>query len=169
MEEKRLIRKQIFAARKQCADEQVEEWSRQLTERVIRLPEFLQADRVMAYADYNHEVMTRFIIEEAWKSGKEVAVGIPEPTEGETVDWTDALMIMPGVAFDRENHRVGYGGGFYDRFLEKHPDIQRVAVAFDFQILDQVPTEPTDICPQIIVTQSNIYRNALPKGGLINE
>ncbi len=119
MEEKRLIRKQIFAARKQCADEQVEEWSRQLTERVIRLPEFLQADRVMAYADYNHEVMTRFIIEEAWKSGKEVAVpkvvgkdmvfyrltdfsqlapgyfGIPEPTEGETVDWTDALMIMP--------------------------------------------------------------------------
>lgn len=65
MEEKRLIRKQIFAARKQCADEQVEEWSRQLTERVIRLPEFLQADRVMAYADYNHEVMTRFIIEEA--------------------------------------------------------------------------------------------------------
>ena len=74
MEEKRLIRKQIFAARKQCADEQVEEWSRQLTERVIRLPEFLQADRIMAYADYNHEVMTRFIIEEAWKSGKEVAV-----------------------------------------------------------------------------------------------
>ena len=74
MEEKRLIRKQIFAARKQCADEQVEEWSRQLTERVIRLPEFLQADRVMAYADYNHEVMTRFIIEEAWKSGREVAV-----------------------------------------------------------------------------------------------
>ena len=171
MEEKRLIRKQIFAARKQCADEQVEEWSRQLTERVIRLPEFLQADRVMAYADYNHEVMTRFIIEEAWKSGKEVAVpkvvgkdmvfyrltdfsqlapgyfGIPEPAEGETVDWTDALMIMPGVAFDT----------------------QRVAVAFDFQILDQVPTEPTDICPQIIVTQSNIYRNALPKGGLINE
>ena len=95
--------------------------------------------------------------------------GIPEPTEGETVDWTDALMIMPGVAFDRENHRVGYGGGFYDRFLEKHPDTQRVAVAFDFQILDLVPTEPTDICPQIIVTQSNIYRNALPKGGLINE
>lgn len=140
MEEKRLIRKQIFAARKQCADEQVEEWSRQLTERVIRLPEFLQADRVMAYADYNHEVMTRFIIEEAWKSGKEVAVpkvvgkdmvfycltdfsqlapgyfGIPEPTEGETVDWTDALMIMPGVAFDRENHRVGYGGGILRPF-----------------------------------------------------
>ncbi len=135
MEEKRLIRKQIFAARKQCADEQVEEWSRQLTERVIRLPEFLQADRVMAYADYNHEVMTRFIIEEAWKwqgsgssQGGGKGHGLLPPDRflparswifrnsgayrGETVDWTDALMIMPGVAFDRENHRVGYGGGF---------------------------------------------------------
>ena len=62
-------------------------------------------------------------------------------------------MIMPGVAFDRKNHRVGYGGGFYDRFLEKHPLIRTVAVAFDFQILDQVPTEPTDIFPQIIITE----------------
>ena len=53
---------------------------------------------------------------------------------------------------------MGYGGGFYDRFLEKHPDITRLAVAFDFQILDLVPTEPTDICPQIIVTQSKVYR-----------
>ena len=43
-------------------------------------------------------------------------------------------------------------------FLEKHPDITRLAVAFDFQILDLVPTEPTDICPQIIVTQSKVYR-----------
>lgn len=145
MEEKRLIRKQIFAARKQCADEQVEEWSRQLTERVIRLPEFLQADRVMAYADYNHEVMTRFIIEEAWKSGKEVAVpkvvgkdmvfyrltdfsqlapgyfGIPEPTEGETVDWTDAPYDHAGSGLlTVRTTEWDTAGGFYDRFLEKH-------------------------------------------------
>ena len=65
-------------------------------------------------------------------------------------------MIMPGVAFDRENHRVGYGGGFYDRFLEKHPDIQRIAVAFSFQMMSEVPVEPTDIFPQIIVTENDI-------------
>ena len=41
-------------------------------------------------------------------------------------------MIMPGVAFDRANHRVGYGGGFYDRYLEKHPQLERVAIAFSF-------------------------------------
>ena len=181
MEAKKEIRKKIFAARKSCTDDEVEKWSRQLTERVTALPEFKDSSRVLAYADYNHEVMTGFIIEAAWKAGKEVAVpkvagqdmvfykltdfdqlekgyfGIPEPARGEIVQWDEALMIMPGVAFDRANHRVGYGGGFYDRFLEKHPKIRRLAVAFDFQILDEVPVEPTDISPEIIVTETSTF------------
>ena len=181
METKKEIRKKIFAARKACTNEQVDSWSRDITGRVVSLPAFCQAQRILVYADYNHEVVTRYLIEEAWRSGKEVAVpkvvgkdmvfykltdfsqlepgyfGIPEPSEGEIVEWPQALMIMPGVAFDRENHRVGYGGGFYDRYLEKHPEIKRVAVAFSFQILEEVPTEPTDICPQIIVTEKETY------------
>ena len=59
MEEKRLIRKQIFAARKQCRDAQVEEWSHQITDQVLKLSEFMKANHILAYADYNHEVMTR--------------------------------------------------------------------------------------------------------------
>ena len=87
--------------------------------------------------------------------------GIPEPREdGEVTRWEDALMIMPGVAFDKNCNRVGYGGGFYDRFLEKHPKICRVAVSFSFQILEEVPTEPTDICPEIIVTEDRTYRKS---------
>ena len=184
MEEKRLIRKQIFAARKQCSDAQVEEWSHQITDQVLKLSEFMKANHILAYADYNHEVITRYMIEQAWKDGKEVAVpkvfgkdmifykltdfsqlesgyfGIPEPREdGETVSWEDAMMIMPGVAFDEKCDRVGYGGGFYDRFLEKHPGICRVAVGFSFQILPEVPTEPTDIRPQVVVTEEKIYRD----------
>ena len=84
--------------------------------------------------------------------------GIPEPVSGEIVQWEDALMIMPGVAFDRQNHRVGYGGGFYDRYLEKHPRVKRVAAAFEFQLLPQVPTEPTDISPEIVVTEKQCIR-----------
>ena len=68
------------------------------------------------------------------------------------------MMVMPGVDFDLQNHRVGYGGGFYDRFLEKHPQIKRVAVAFDFQILPSVPTETTDISPEVIVTENKTYQ-----------
>ena len=177
MEEKKDIRKKIFAERKKCTDSQVEQWSRIITQKVTELEVFDKAERILAYADYNHEVMTGYIVEEAWKRGKEVAVpkvsgkdmvfyrltdfsqlepgyyGIPEPARGEAVDWEKGLMIMPGVAFDRDNHRVGYGGGFYDRFLEKHPELDTVAVAFDFQILSQVPTEPTDLFPDIIVTE----------------
>ncbi len=62
METKKDIRKQIFAARKNVTDEQAEAWSRKITERVIALPVFQEAERILAYADYNHEVMTRFLI-----------------------------------------------------------------------------------------------------------
>ena len=158
MEEKKVIRKQVFAARKAHTDQQIDDWSRKIAETVTALPEYSNSRRILAYADYNHEVMTKYIIEAAWNDGKEVAVpkvvgqdmvfykltdfaqlekgyfGIPEPARGEIVQWEEALMIMPGVAFDRQNHRVGYGGGFYDRFLEKHPYITRVAVAFEFQM-----------------------------------
>lgn len=182
METKQAIRKQVFALRKQCTDEEVEKNSRKITEMVIELPEFQKADRILAYADYNHEVCTCYLIEAAWKAGKQVAVpkvvgkdmefhvltdfvqlqpgyfGIPEPVSGEIVDWEDALMIMPGVAFDKKCNRVGYGGGFYDRFLEKHPHIIRLAVGFDFQMMHEVPTEETDIVPQIIVTEKEILR-----------
>lgn len=179
---KKVIRKQVFAARKAHTDQQIDDWSRKIAETVTALPEYSNSQRILAYADYNHEVMTKYIIEAAWNDGKEVAVpkvvgqdmvfykltdfaqlekgyfGIPEPARGEIVQWEEALMIMPGVAFDRQNHRVGYGGGFYDRFLEKHPYITRVAVAFEFQMMSEVPVEPTDISPEIIVTEKEIYK-----------
>ena len=180
METKTSIRKKIFQLRKTYSDEEIQTMSQAITKRVVSLPAFKNAQRILAYADYNHEVVTRYLIEEAWQAGKEVAVPkvvgkdmvfyrltdfsqlqpgyyqIPEPQTGEIVSWEEALMIMPGVAFDRNNHRVGYGGGFYDRFLEKHPKLERLAVAFSFQILPQVPTEPTDIFPQILVTENEI-------------
>lgn len=189
METKKDIRKYIYGVRKKCTDQEVENWSRKITEKVLSHPAFIQAEKIMVYADYNHEVITRYIIEEAWKLKKEVAVpkvsgkdmifykltdfsqleegyyGIPEPTKGQIADWQDALMIMPGVAFDRDNHRVGYGGGFYDRFLEKHPGLVRLAIAFEFQILEQVPVEPTDILPQIIITEEKLYEVSNPKEG----
>ena len=183
MESKKDIRKKIFAERKLHTDEQIEAMSRTITDKVTALPAFKNADRILVYADYNHEVVTEYLIKEAWKAGKEVAVpkvvgkdmvfykltdfaqlekgyfGIPEPARGEIVQWEDAMMIMPGVAFDEKCDRVGYGGGFYDRFLEKHPGICRVAVGFSFQILPEVPTEPTDIRPQVVVTEEKIYRD----------
>ena len=120
MESKKDIRKKIFAERKLRTDEQIEAMSLTITDKVTALPAFKNADRILVYADYNHEVVTEYLIKEAWKAGKEVAVpkvvgkdmvfykltdlarlepgyfGIPEPVSGEIVNWSKALMIMPG-------------------------------------------------------------------------
>lgn len=135
----------------------------------------------------NHEVVTRSFIEQAWKDGKKVAVpkcengemtfwyiddwgqlesgmmgilepithcpGIVKPADGDE----DALMIMPGVAFDGSRHRIGFGGGYYDKYLARHPKHPTIAAAFDFQVVDSVPAEETDIRPQAIMTESRIY------------
>ena len=74
MESKKDIRKKIFAERKLHTDEQIEAMSRTITDKVTALPAFKNADRILVYADYNHEVVTEYLIKEAWKAGKEVAV-----------------------------------------------------------------------------------------------
>lgn len=100
------------------------------------------------------------------------AYGIPEPGGKGPADGSilepgkacikDKLMVMPGVAFDRQCHRVGYGGGYYDRYLSAHqtdlPKFRIMALAFEFQILPEVPHEEHDMTPEIVVTEKRILR-----------
>ena len=183
MESKKDIRKKIFAERKLRTDEQIEAMSRTITDKVTALPAFKNANRILVYADYNHEVVTEYLIKEAWKAGKEVAVpkvvgkdmvfykltdfarlepgyfGIPEPVSGEIVNWSKALMIMPGVAFDRANHRVGYGGGFYDRYLEKMPeDCEKAILCRESLMCDEIPTEEHDERMDLVISENGIIR-----------
>ena len=96
MDTKKEIRKKVFAARKQRTDVWVEEMSKAITQRVVALPAFKHADRILAYADYNHEVITEYLIEEAWKAGKEVAV--PKVVGKDMVFYklTDFSQLEPG-------------------------------------------------------------------------
>lgn len=71
-------------------------------------------------------------------------------------DAANVLMIMPGTAFDTNLHRVGYGGSYYDRYLKKHRDFVRYAVAFEFQIFDEVPYDLMDVPPQAIFTEERM-------------
>ena len=184
MEEKKEIRKKIFKARKEHTDAWIRENSLRITEALTQLPEYRNAERIMAYADYNHEVITRYIIEQAWKDGKEVAVpkvfgkdmvfyrltdfsqlesgyfGIPEPKEdGETVSWEEAMMVMPGVAFDINCNRVGYGGGFYDVWLKRHGShVTACGLAYDFQLRNEIPFERHDRMMNIVITPDEVIR-----------
>lgn len=69
------------------------------------------------------------------------------------------LMILPGAAFDSHCHRIGYGGGFYDRYLERFlMPVHTVAVAFDEQIATEIPSELHDICPELVITDRQVIR-----------
>lgn len=179
--EKKEIRKIVKDRRNEKTDEQIAQFSDKIMSLVVQMPEFQKADCIYAYIDYNHEVMTDKIIQKAWEMGKRVAVpkvvgkdliwyyitkqadvesgymGIREPkTDLPTAKETDAFFIMPGVAFDKSCHRVGYGGGFYDRYLEKPNTHYKAALAFTFQIFDGVPFEVHDILPDAVVSEAGI-------------
>lgn len=179
---KKEIRAEVKKHRREATPEQIRINSDAICEKFLNLPEYEDAKVVFAYMDCKNEVETKKVIEQCWKDGKTIAVpkvfgqemnyyvirsyddleegyfGIPEPKheELEEIVCEDGLMILPGVAFDVCRHRVGYGGGFYDRYLEKHPDMVKIAFAFEFQMFEEVPFEVFDRQPEKIITEARI-------------
>ena len=70
----------------------------------------------------------------------------------------NTLVIMPGVAFTWSRDRIGYGGGFYDRFLQENPQVDTIAVCYDLQVVDEIPVEESDMKPDYVVSETSIYR-----------
>ena len=145
---------------------------------------FRQAKTIHIFISKTDEPDTSPIIESAWESGKTVAVpcvvpesfelfhsqlksfedlssgalGVLEPSPEGRIKMTPEsfdLVIIPGVAFDRKGGRLGYGKGYYDRFLEQTAAF-RLALAFNFQVLEKVPTEKHDVPMNGILTESGI-------------
>ena len=78
--------------------------------------------------------------------------GIPEPVDdGPEAQDPTALVLMPGLAFDREGRRIGYGGGFYDRFLSAEPEHPTLALCYGFQMVEQLPVEEFDIPVDVVI------------------
>ena len=183
METKKDIRKCIFSRREAAKEEDLLTGSARIFQKVCQTEEYRRARSVYAYMDFRREVQTREFIQQAWREGKKVAVpkvvgkdlifyqlesfqqlepryfGIEEPISGIPAEDEEALLIVPGVAFDIHRHRIGYGQGFYDRYLSHHSHHATIAVAFDFQVLEEVPFEATDICPNLLITERQTYRN----------
>ena len=67
------------------------------------------------------------------------------------------LVLLPGSAFDRNRNRIGYGKGFYDKYLIKHQQYRTLALAFEFQVVDSIPTDSYDIRPDGIITEETYY------------
>ena len=75
----------------------------------------------------------------------------------EQICWPDAPILIPGLSFSRNGNRLGKGGGYYDKFLSKEPNHPTVALAYEFQIMDEIPAEEYDQSVDAIVTESGIY------------
>lgn len=178
---KNKIRKEILALRKAMPICLLEEKSRKITEKVIQHPKYQEAELVLAYIDAKGEVKTREMIEHAWKSGKQVAVPkvhgdvmkfyqissyeeleagcfeIMEPKIRcrEVTELSEkSVVIMPGVAFDMQGNRVGYGKGYYDKYFSQYTDVYKIAVALSLQIVDDIPADDLDIKADCVMTES---------------
>ena len=173
---KKKIRKEILEKLHSIDKDQKKEKVEALKTKLFSLTEFKKAKCVMFYVSKHYEVDTHEMIDESIVMGKKVVVPItlreeknlrlselrdrekelikghygihqpgekhikPVPLEG--VD----LMVVPGIAFDKYGHRLGHGGGYFDRFLHKAPPaLFTVGLAFDFQMVDELPRYDTDI------------------------
>ena len=168
--DKKLLRKQIRERKRAMTEAEIDGKSAILGVKFLSSELYRNAKTVYGYLPYNQEVRTVPMLEQALRDGKRVAVpkvygdtmrfiyledmaavecgyaGIPEPIADEPVaDDPTALVLMPGLAFDPRGHRIGYGGGFYDRFLQQEPDHPTLALCYDFQMLEQLDTEEHDI------------------------
>ena len=174
--DKKALRKEISARKRGLSNEQIACYSQELLEKLVQHPLYKNAKSIYGYLSYNQEVRTEPILRRAQADGKKVAVpkvygdemkflwlewdkvqegykGIPEPTDGVVADDPTALVLMPGLAFDPQGHRLGYGGGFYDKFLaaEPHPTL---ALCYGFQLLESLETESHDIPVDVVLSSS---------------
>mgnify|MGYP000889696000 CR=1 FL=1 len=170
MLDKRALRREIAAQKRALSPAQIEAASADLTAQLLAHPLFRAARSLYAYLSYNQEVRTVPMLQRALDDGKRVAVpkvygdemrfiyledltqvskgyaGIPEPiADAPVAEDQRALVLMPGLAFDPQGHRIGYGGGFYDKFLAKEPHHPTLALCYEFQMQVHLDTEEFDI------------------------
>ena len=174
--DKKVLRGQIRQQKRAMTSEQIEEKSAALAQLFFASKLYREAKTIYGYLPYNQEVRTVPMLEKALLDGKRVAVpkvygdemrfiyltdlqnvekgyaGIPEPVgDGPVADDKTALVLMPGLAFDSQGHRIGYGGGFYDKFLEQEPEHPTLALCYDFQMLPSLPTEEFDVPVDVVL------------------
>ena len=169
--DKKELRRSIRERKRAMTEAEIESRSRELGRLFAASEAYRNAKTIYGYLPYNQEVRTVPMLEQAIRDGKRVAVpkcygdqmrflyisdfekevapgyaNIPEPIADEPVaDDKTALVLMPGLAFDPQGHRIGYGGGFYDRFLSAEPDHPTLALCYGFQMVEHLETEEFDI------------------------
>jgi 5-formyltetrahydrofolate cyclo-ligase len=185
MESKSKIRKRILNVRNNMSKEDVKKNSNAIMDKITSLDIYKHSKVVFIYMDFKNEVMTSNLIKRMLSEKKRVVIPytdsintvlIPSeitkesdlkqnsfgyfepksilPVNIEEID----LVIVPGVVFDMNLNRIGFGKGYYDKILNRlKPSAKKVALAHDFQVLEDIPAEEHDVKMDMIITEKNIY------------
>ncbi len=185
MQTKKQFRDTMKKRRSVLSPEEVGARSEHVIARLAGQEAYRRAVCLASYVSVKNEVRTHSLIESALGSGKRVAVpvalpnrvlvhreirglaelepstlGLMEPS-GETGSVVSPgaleVVVVPGLAFDRTGNRIGFGAGYYDRFLSLTPAI-KIGLAFDFQLVDRLPACPRDISMDLVITESEIHK-----------
>ncbi len=185
--EKSYLRKDVLDERDLLKAPDMKSKSELVQHNLFGLPEYKAAGNIMFFISFRSEVMTNHMIREALESGKNIiaplsekhnrtlrtffiknfnedltigAYGILEPradrcavAKKREID----IVIVPGAVFSPAGDRLGYGVGYYDRFLGSLPeDVVKIALAYDFQITDNIPVDEKDVRMDIVVTEKRV-------------
>lgn len=183
------IRREIRKKRRELGRAELIAGSSAAETALTSLAEFKTAAVVCVYVPLPGEMDTRQIIEKSWSIKKEVCVpafkgkedgyglarfcretqmaesrfGVMEPVRKDWVDISGVdFIVVPGLAFDTSCGRVGHGGGFYDRILAGNTASFKAGLGFDWQVLDLVPMDKTDVRLDAVVTDKRVIRLAAP-------
>ena len=185
------IRKRIIGLRNAMTREEIETASLKIMKALKGIDEILRASTLMVYLSFGSEVLTDDLIRWGWGEGKRMVVPFCRPESRELtacrIDGFDELekghygirapkvgrlrpvsrgeidvVLVPAVAFDRRGYRVGYGGGYYDRFLPAAPQAAKIGAAFASQIVAEIPVDGHDLPVEVIVTEREVI---VPTGG----
>lgn len=178
------LRKKYLFQRQQLSLKAVSSISERIYNKVFNTKWYKDAKSLFTYVSVKNEVDTIFLIIKALDDHRKVAVpktykngimkfytiqsledlktskfGLLEPihTDNEAVPDETTLMLVPGVVFDYSCNRIGYGAGYYDRYLKRFPNAKTIGLAFDIQMIESIPCNGHDIPMDIILTESNQY------------
>ena len=185
--EKKKIREQILDNKEKMDEITLKSYSDSIIDQLYNTDYYKKSKTIMTFISFGAEVDTHEFIKTSIANGKRIVVPITIPEtkqlklsqvldfnhleigfyniltpKKEFIRYVDPsevdLIIVPGVAFDRDGYRIGYGGGYYDRFLSKLDHVTKISLAFDMQLIPKVPHESFDIAVNYIITEKELIK-----------
>lgn len=187
MESKNQLRKRVKQLRNEIPGMKRREYSRKIAFRLMGQPWYENADKILVYSAIQSEVDLSEFCLKAWKDGKQLyypkvsgdrmeffciqnpeqlqrgSFGVMEPDvvhQTLQVYHSDGIrvpVLVPGVVFSRKGQRIGYGKGYYDRYLSGHPELYAIGICYEAQLSDEIEAEPQDVAMNKVITELKEY------------